>query len=166
MKKLLLILALVSLGNILQLNGQEIELNTLENLKNLKISDTLKIDIKKRVCFHGNWQKLVITRVNERFQLIKINDVTKLILKHDKKAVLYNEEEKWIRRNIKKVQEPKNTLTISKKEYVKTIDNLIRLIATYKNCSTDIAGQYSTIKISMNNIEEKFNFKCEIQTEL
>jgi len=166
MKKLLLILTLVSLGNIWQISGQVSKLNILESLKNIKLTDTLRIDIKKGGCFHSNSQKLIIVKENKKLQLIKIDDVTKLILKYDKKAVLYDEEEGWFRKNLSKILDSENTTTISKKEYISVIDKIIGLISTYENCSTNIAGQYSNITISMNDIQEKFDFKCEIQTDL
>jgi hypothetical protein len=166
MKKLFLIITLVSLGNIWQIFGQESELNKLESLKNIELTDTLRIDIKKGGCFHGSWQKLIIVKENKKLQLIKIDDVSGLILKYDKKAVLYNEEDSWLRKNLSKVLDSENTTTLSKKDYILVIDKIIELISTYENCSTDIAGKYSNITISMNDIQEKLDFKCEIQTDL
>ena len=105
-------------------------------------------------------------------QLAKINyhkrkqQVSELILKYDKKAVLYNEEDNWIRKNLSRVNDSKNTVMLSKKEYTLLIDKIIELISTNENCSNNIAGRYTNITISMNNIHEKFNFKCEIQTDI
>ena len=166
MKKLLLIITLASLGNIWQIFGQVSELNILKSFKNIELTDTLRIDIKKGGCFHDSWQKLIIVKENKKLKLIKIDDVSRFILKYDKKAVLNNEEDIWIRKNLNKVLNFENTTTLSEKDYIVVIDKIIELISTYENCSTDIAGQYSNIIISMNDIQEKFHFKCEIQTDL
>lgn len=166
MKPLLFILTLVLFGNTYKTSGQESELNQLENLKDIKSSDTLWIDIKKGGCFYGSWKKLIISNINGELQFININDVTKLILKHDKRVLLYNDEENWIRKNLYKIRESENVALISKNEYIAKIDELIKLIISYKNCSTNFAGQYSTIAISMNDINETFNFNCEIKTDL
>ncbi len=171
MKRFLLIMTLVSLGNIWQIFGQKSELNRselnrLESLKNIELTDTLWVNIKKGGCFHNSWQKLIIAKENNKFQLIKINNVSELIMKYDKKAVLYNEEDNWIRKNLSRVHDFKNTVMLSKKEYTSVIDKIIELISKYENCSNNIAGRYTNITISMNNIHEKFNFKCEIQTDI
>ena len=166
MNKFILILTIVLLGNNLEISGQVSELNRLENLKNIKSTDTLRIDIKKGGCFHGNWQKLIIVREDKKFRFIKIDGVSRLILEYDKKAVLYQQEEIWLRRNLGKVLNSENTVTISINEYISIIDKLIELISTYENCTVNVAGEYSIITIENSDMREKFDFECEIPTDL
>ncbi|CAL2085940.1 hypothetical protein T190607A01A_20557 [Tenacibaculum sp. 190524A05c] len=166
MKKLTIILTLLLLGNIFEMNSQNIQFNRLKNPKYLKLKDTLTIDLKKGGAFHNVWQKLVIIREKEKLQLIKIDNITELILKYDKTLVLSNSEENWLKNNFNKVFESVNKTRISKEEYISIIDKINDLILTYKNCKTNIAGKYSKITISMNNIKEVFDFNCEIHANL
>ncbi|CAL2063596.1 hypothetical protein [Tenacibaculum sp. 190524A05c] len=166
MKKLTIILTLLLLGNIFEMNSQNIQFNRLKNPKYLKQKDTLIIDLKKGGAFHNVWQKLVIIREKEKLQLIKIDNITELILKYDKTSVLSNSEENWLKNNLNKVFESGNKTSISKEEYISIIDKINDLILTYKNCKTNIAGKYSKITISMNNIKEVFDFNCEIHPNL
>ncbi|SFU52321.1 hypothetical protein SAMN05216480_1067 [Pustulibacterium marinum] len=153
MKKLLLIIPFILLGNIWQVFAQESELNKLEQFKSIKLTDTLWIDIKKGGCFHGSWNKLIIVKVKEEIQLIKINDVARFVLKYDKKAVLYNAEEEWIRKNLRKIKEAENVLNISREEYIQTIDKIINLISISENSASRFSGEWSSITLSMNDLK-------------
>ena len=162
MKLKLLILWTLLFGNIAFATSQENDLSISEHLKSMKKGDTLWIDIKKANCFGGNWRTIVVTTDNSLFDLTDISDVSELVFKYDKKAILNGTENIWIQKNFEKIKNANNSKMLKDDEYHEFIDSFFKSMISWNNCSTDIAGQRSAVEIKFNNIKEEYNYDCEI----
>ncbi|MEP0266871.1 hypothetical protein [Dokdonia sp.] len=166
MRFLILICTLISFLFINSLHGQESNFNKLDELTSLKSKDTLWVDIKKGGCFHGTWSKIIITRRNDQFEFIKLDDLTKILIKYDKTLILRDDTNNWIRKNLDKIKKSDHSTILSQEEYLTTIDKLKESIQFYENCSTDIAGEYSIVELELTKLKLKYSYKCKIQLNL
>ncbi|WP_179321164.1 hypothetical protein [Winogradskyella helgolandensis] len=133
-------------------NSQQYELN---ELKNLSVNDTLWIDYKTGGCFSGNWNKVIITKKEQYYEYIRIENMTKILVEYKQVLSSPKQIDNWFRKNFQQIIKPENISKAKEKNHELNISTLIKTIEYYRKCNSDFEGEYSTIKINLNSIEKK-----------
>lgn len=148
------------------MHGQENDFKKLDKLFYLKSKDTLWLDIKEGGCFQGNWNKFIISRRNDQFEIITLNNVTRILLEHDKAILLEDNTGDWIQKNIDIILKDDYSSILKKEEYFIFINKIIKAIKFYENCSADVVGDYSMIQLKLKKTTLEYSYNCRIHLNL
>ncbi|CAL2101370.1 conserved protein of unknown function [Tenacibaculum sp. 190130A14a] len=163
MRNLTLILFAIFNAFVYTLRGQESSFKELDKLIHLKSKDTLWLDIRKGGCFNETWNKIMFTKKNDDYELVKINDITNILLKHNKTQFLNDNQDIWIKKNINQTKTSSTLKTLSIEEYQTIINYLIRSLKANKNCTTEVTGVYHTISLKTKKLKLKYHYNCTLQ---
>lgn len=138
--------------------------NDLSLLHSLEENEQVIIDINIGGCYVATTDvKIFITKLDKKYEFIRVDSVFNTLCNIDKKLILYPEKQKkWLAENldILKKHGKKSMLTVA--QYQSKITLLQDIIKSNDKCTSRIAGQYSIIKINSKRLQYKKKFSCNI----
>jgi uncharacterized protein YneR len=141
--------------------------NTFDEIAFLEDNEHILIDITTGGCMHSE-SKLTIIRKKEAFyEYSYLENIHEIIIKIDEKLLLYRDKlKKWIQNNTEKLAAYGARSMLTEKQHQRKMASLEKAIEVYKNCSSTVEGNYSTIEIDSDRVHVRKNFNCKIAFDL
>lgn len=138
--------------------------NDFSLLNSLEEKEQVIIDIKIGGCYVAITDvKIFITKLDKKYEFIRVDSVFKTLCAIDKKLVLYPErQKKWLAKNLDTLKKYGKKSMLTAEQYQSKITLLQDIIKANDKCTSRMAGKYSIIKINSRRIEYRKDFNCNI----